>query len=156
VDPDGFEQFRVSTLAMEVIGSRRDLSGEPKFREAIDSGAYFGPVYYRRESEPYMTIAVGGLRRVNGVAIAEVNLKFIFDLIAGVEVGESGIAYVVDPTGRLVAHPETSLVLRNLDLSALPQVRAAIDGATPPEDARDLDGNAVVTTYATIPQLGWL
>lgn len=157
VDPDGFEQFRVSTIAMEVIGSRLDLSGEPKFREAITGGSYFGPVYFRRESEPYMTIAVGGSRRVNGVAIAEVNLKFIFDLIAGMEVGESGIAYVVDPTGRLLAHPETSLVLRNLDLSSLPQVRAAIEtGAPTPRGARDLDGRAVVTTYATIPQLGWL
>jgi hypothetical protein len=105
VDPVGLEQVRVSRLAMDIIASGVDLSREEKFTEALANQSYFGPVYYRRESEPYMTVAVSGARRANGVAIAEVNLKFIWDLVSAIEVGETGWAYVIDHDGRLVAHP---------------------------------------------------
>jgi hypothetical protein len=60
VDGSGMEQLRVSRLAMDVAGSKADLSDEPAFRTAHDAGAYYGPVYFRKESEPYMTLAVRG------------------------------------------------------------------------------------------------
>ena len=49
---------------------------------------YYGPVYFRRESEPYMTISLAGARRENGVSIAQVNLKLIWDVVSGIKVGE--------------------------------------------------------------------
>ncbi len=157
VDPDGLEQLRVSRLAMDIVASGVDLSREEKFTEALANQSYFGPVYYRRESEPYMTVAVSGARRANGVAIAEVNLKFIWDLVSAIEVGETGWAYVIDHDGRLVAHPDISLVLRNTDLSVLPQIAAAL-GAGDANDprAQDLEGGGVIAAHATIPRLRWL
>ena len=35
---------------------RHRLSKEPKFTEAAANKVYYGPVYFRRESEPYMTL----------------------------------------------------------------------------------------------------
>ena len=128
VDAEGKERLRVSRLAMDVIGSGTDLSREPKFTEAVAKKVYYGPVYFRRESEPYMTLAVAGARRDAGVTIAEVNLKLIWDVISQIKVGANGRAYVVDAQGRLIAHPDISLVLRNIDMSQLPQVRAALAG----------------------------
>ena len=117
IDATGRERLRVSRLAMDVIDSRQDLSREPKFAEAVAQKVYHGPVYFRRESEPYMTLAVAGARRDAGVSAAEVNLKFIWDVVSQIKVGEGGKAYVVDARGRLIAHPDISLVLRNTDLS---------------------------------------
>ena len=57
--------------------------------------------------------------------MAEVNLKFIWDVVSRIEVGTAGRAYVVDSSGYLIAHPDISLVLQKTDLSGLPQVRAA-------------------------------
>src|SRR6202007_950871 len=111
--------------------SHVDLSKDPKFVEAIAHKTYYGPVYFRGESEPYMTLAMAGARRDAGVSVAEVNLKFIWDVVSQIKVGKKGQAFVIDARGRLIAHPDISLVLRNTDLSKLDYVAAArtTDGA---------------------------
>src|SRR5690242_1227424 len=130
VDASGKEQLRVSRLAMDVVGSGLDLSKEPKFTEAVKNKVYYGPVYFRRESEPYMTLSLAGTRRDAGVSIAEVNLKLIWDVVSRIKVGERGQAYVVDRRGRLIAHPDISLVLRNTDMTRLAQVQEAQRGSS--------------------------
>src|ERR1700720_3430703 len=126
LDSTGKERLRVSRLAMDVVDSGPDLSKDPKFTEAVAHKVYYGPVYFRRESEPYMTIALAGTRKDAGVSIAEVNLKLIWDVVSQIKVGERGHAYVVGAEGRLIAHPDISLVLRNTDMSRLAQVQAAL------------------------------
>jgi len=54
LDATGREQLRVSRLAMDVVASKTDFSKEPKFADAVAHKVYYGPVYFRRESEPYM------------------------------------------------------------------------------------------------------
>ncbi len=129
VDSTGKERLRVSRLAMDVVDSGLDLSKDPKFTEAVAHKVYYGPVYFRRESEPYMTLSLAGTRKDAGVSIAEVNLKLIWDVVSQIKVGERGHAYVVGATGRLIAHPDISLVLRNTDMSKLVQVQAALASA---------------------------
>ncbi|HSC62742.1 MAG TPA: GAF domain-containing protein, partial [Caldimonas sp.] len=157
IDPKGREQLRISRLAMDAIGSGTDLSSDPKFR-LVSTGAvpvYYGPVYFRKGTEPYMTIArpagSGG-----GVTAAEVNLKFVWDVVSRIKIGTAGLAYVVDADGVLIAHPDISLVLKKSDLKSLPQV-AARDApptkASPP--GRDLQGNEVFAAHAPIPTLKW-
>src|SRR6185312_4582499 len=125
LDASGKEQLRVSRLAMDAVGVGTDFSKDPKFTEAAARKVYYGPVYFRRESEPYMTLAIAGTRRDAGVSVAEVNLKLIWDVVSQIKVGKRGHAYVVDAQGRLIAHPDISLVLRNTDMSRLAQVSAA-------------------------------
>jgi hypothetical protein len=129
LDATGKESLRVSRLAMDVVDSGTNLSTEPKFTEAVARKVYYGPVYFRRESEPYMTLSLAGTRRDAGVSVAEVNLKLIWDVVSQIKVGGRGHAYVVDMQGRLIAHPDISLVLRNTDMSQLAQVRAASSDA---------------------------
>ena len=160
LDPSGHEQVHVSRLAMDVIGSNLDRSKEPPFTQAIAHKAYYGPVYFHRESEPYMTLALAGTRRENGVAVAEVNLKVIWDVISQIKVGKHGDAYVIDANGRLIAHPDISLVLRDTDMSALAQVNAAQHAADDPQIepvqvADDIKGRQVLTAYAPVVPPGW-
>ncbi|TMK15337.1 MAG: response regulator [Alphaproteobacteria bacterium] len=166
LDATGKERLRVSRLAMDVVASGADLSSDPKFAEAVARKVYYGPVYFRRESEPYMTLAIAGTRRDAGVSVAEVNLKLIWDVVSQIKVGERGHAYVVDAQGRLIAHPDISLVLRNTDMSKLAQVRAARASASGagtgdnvPEtvqEAENIEGRKVLTAYAPVAPLGWL
>jgi two-component system NtrC family sensor kinase len=157
LDASGKERLRVSRLAMDVVDSGLDLSKDPKFTEAVARKIYYGPVYFRRESEPYMTLAIAGTRRDAGVSVAEVNLKLIWDVVSQIKVGERGLAYVVGPQGRLIAHPDISLVLRNTDMSGLLQVRAAqaVGHDQQPQEALNIQGQEVLTASAPISPLGW-
>src|SRR5262245_46497496 len=125
LDGEGQERLRISRQAMDEIGSNADFSNEAKFKEALVNKVYYGPVYFRRGTEPFMTLAMAGARRDAGVSVAEVNLTHIWDVVNQIRVGRSGRAYVVDAQGRLIAHPEISLVLRNTDFAQLAQVKAA-------------------------------
>src|SRR5439155_874441 len=161
LDAAGTEQLKVSRLAMDVVASKADLSLEPRFAEAVAKKVYYGPVYFRRESEPYMTLSLAGTRRDAGVSVAEVNLKLIWDVVTAIRVGEHGQAFVIDAQGRLIAHPDISLVLRNTDMTKLNQViaaRAAGSGTEtePVQTATDVRGRAVLTAYAAVPKLGWI
>src|SRR5215813_7363983 len=159
LDGKGHEQLKVSRLAMDVQDSRADYSADPRFTEALAKKVWYGPVYFRKESEPYMTMSVAQSGRNAGVTVAEVNLKLIWDVITAIKIGKTGYAYVVDDKGRLIAHPDISRVLRNTDLTALPQVAAARDpagGAQPIGIVRNLDSHRVLSASAKIDKLGWL
>jgi signal transduction histidine kinase len=159
VDSTGKERLRVSRLAMDVVDSGLDLSKDPKFTEAVAHKVYYGPVYFRRESEPYMTLSLAGTRKDAGVSIAEVNLKLIWDVVSQIKVGERGHAYVVGAGGRLIAHPDISLVLRNTDMSQLVQVQAARAGKAGDVESlqgtKNAQGQEVLTASAPIAPLGW-
>ncbi|MFZ2077190.1 MAG: GAF domain-containing protein, partial [Xanthobacteraceae bacterium] len=157
IDAAGHEQLKVSRLTMDVVGSGIDYSHKPEFTQAVAHKVYYGPVYFRRESEPYMTLSLAGTRRDTGVSIAQVNLKLIWDVVSKIKVGEHGRAYVVDSGGRLIAHPDISLVLRNTDMSRLAQVQGARAGsaAATVEEADDIGGHKVLTAYAPVNPLGW-
>ena len=154
LDAEGKEQLRVSRLAMDVVGSGLDLSADPRFTQAIARKVYHGPVTFRKESEPYMVVAMA--QSGGGVTVAEVNLKFIWDVVTQIKIGKAGRAYVIDEAGNLIAHPDISLVLQKTSLAALPQVRDAIVGTGPTSaTSRDVQGRRVLTAHATITGLRW-
>ena len=168
LDGQGKEQIAVSRLEPDSIGSGKDFSQDPRFVRAVAEKIWFGPVEFRRGSEPYMTIALAHVGKNPGVTFADVNLKLVWDVITAIHVGDKGHAFVVDDNGRLIAHPDLSLVLRDSDLSRLPQVKQALDeqrrtqeaNAAPrvgsAEIAAGLDGAAVLTAYAIAPKTHWI
>jgi signal transduction histidine kinase len=169
LDAEGSEQFCESRFAVcQKDASQTDFSRDPAFVEAMAHGIYFGPVQFERGSEPFMTVSMRGQRREYGVIVAQVNLKFIWDVVTDIKVGAAGRAFVVGPDGRLIAHPEINLVLRNTDMSHLVQVQRALaerssTSREPPaaEDAQplvaqDIEGREVLSVHAHAVPLGWM
>ena len=63
---------------------------------------------------------------------------------------------IVRTNGRLIAHPDISLVLRNTDMTRLAQVAAARSGqAELVQEGDDLHGGKVLSAYAPVSPLGW-
>lgn len=161
LDGNGRERYRTSRQAADVFDSMVDFSKSPAFIEAKAHKAYYGPVYFVNGSEPYMTIAESGLRPEDGVIVAQVNLKFIWDVVSQIKVGNRGLAYVIDSNGQLIAHPDISLVLSKMDLSHVSYVAAArrlglAESSEHAVVATDLNGQKVLSAYARVDPLGWL
>ncbi|MBI3774426.1 MAG: HAMP domain-containing protein [Gammaproteobacteria bacterium] len=162
LDASGKEKLRVSRLAMDILGSDKDFSNDPEFTEAKTGKTWFGPVYFRKETEPYMILAMGASRDDTGVTVADVNLKFIWDVITQIKIGKAGYAYVVDAHGRLISHPDISRVLQQSDFSQFSQVRAALTNARSSSAtvqramiADNADNEPVLVATAPITALGW-
>jgi signal transduction histidine kinase/putative methionine-R-sulfoxide reductase with GAF domain len=161
LDLAGKEQLRVSRLGPDVVGSQEDFSRAPKFVEARAGKTYWGPVYLKNESEPYVTLAVPGGKYAVEVTTAEVSLGAVQKIVSQIEVGADGYAYVVDSRDQLVAHPDSRMLRAKRDLSGLVQVRAARAGrsastASAPVAmvAAGLGGGQVLAAHAAIAPLG--
>ena len=158
IDGQGREQLKISRLAMNAIGSGVDYSKDPRFLEPKKGNTWFGPVYFRKETEPYMMIAIPEARDRPGVTVVDINLKFIWDVVSKIRIGQTGVAYVVDDKGFLIAHPDISLVLKKVDMSSLPQVKEALASRpdapwTEPGQALNLEGQPVLAAYASLAEV---
>jgi HAMP domain-containing protein len=158
IDHEGRELIAESRLGMSMMASGKDRSGEPAFKEAKRGQPWFGPVYFRKETEPYMTVAFrsGGDKPL--LTVAELNLKFIWDVVSRIKIGDKGKAYVVDRDGYLVADPDIGLVLRKTQMGGLEHVqamKAAAEGDAPAMQSHDLAGTAVLASMAPIESQGW-
>ncbi|MFH1821327.1 MAG: cache domain-containing protein [Methanobacteriota archaeon] len=164
MDEGGLVHTQVSRLRTILPEDRRDLSLTPAFRHAMQGKPYFSPVYFIQDSEPYMTIAVPIERfagEIIGVLQAEVNLKYIWDLISSIQVGRAGYAYAVTRYGDLIAHPDISLVLQKRNLALLGQVKEAFSHSDPIVAgpigmiSKNLQGKKVFSAHAFMPGLNW-
>lgn len=159
LDANGREQSKVSRVRMLLADDLRDRASAEAFQVARGGKAFFGQVYFVRESEPYMTVAVPIERfagDVIGVLMAEVNLKYIWEVVSRVQVGQAGYAYVVSRDGDLIAHPDMSLVLQKRHVKQLRQVQAALAGVPGRVVVQpNFAGQQVLAAFATVPALGW-
>src|SRR5246127_2078221 len=157
VDQTGIERAYASRLRLNRIGRGIDMSADPAVVGARANKVWYGPVQYQRDSEPYMRIAVAGSLPAAGVAIADVNLKLIWDVIAAIQIGDTGHIIVVDDSGRLIAHPDMSLVLRGSassgDFKRLNQTLNATNGSAVVTTADA--GKTIVAVSASVGDPGW-
>lgn len=160
IDGSGIERLKISRIGRDVIGSGIDRSSEPAFVGTRSARVWYGPVTLNRGSEPYMTMAVAGNRAALGIAVAEINLKLIWDVISAIKVGQSGSAFVVDRNGRLVAHPNISLVLQGTSQASADRLKALQAAASAAAGAAistaDADGRTVLTAMAPIAGVDWM
>jgi signal transduction histidine kinase len=159
---DGREELRLSRIGPSLPDTRADHASDPAFVAAKSGQTYFGPVIFPPDSfEPRIVIAapIEPFRgEVIGVLSAEVNVRYVWDVVQEIHVGDTGYAYVVSATGALVAHPELHLVLQRLDMSNHPQVaslRAPESRAGGTGIYKNLKGQRVLVAHVGIPNVGW-
>jgi two-component system NtrC family sensor kinase len=125
---------------------------------------YASPVYFEDvSSEPLMFIAVpaiDALGNYQGTLIAEVSLKFMWDLVDQLTVGATGVAYVVDGQGNLIAYRDTARVLRGENLKNLREVKDFL-ASSPSHDTQTsglsegIEGTLVVGSFASLGTPDW-
>jgi signal transduction histidine kinase len=163
VDSQGEENMKVSRVELDEMGALRSAGGNENFRQARARGVYYSPTYFKDGTEPYMTLAVREREPGAAVTLAEINLKFVGDVLRQIPVGLQGRVYVVDSADHLVAHPNTSLVLRKMDLAPyapLAEMRTGLrtggESVASVAEAEGLEGGSVMLSAGYIPAAGWL
>ncbi|NDJ52097.1 MAG: HAMP domain-containing protein [Chloroflexi bacterium] len=116
VTAEGQELARVSRQAA-VVDDLRSRSDDSAFRSVLDRrDTIVGEVEFDDNTgEPLVTIStpVRDLRtgEITHVLMGDLRIKIIWDLIAGLDIGENDLVYVLDATDQVVAHPDPSVVL---------------------------------------------
>ena len=102
------------------------LNGSIYAAFSMGQSSFIGPVYIDEgTNEPLVTLALPyrtTMGDYQGLLITEVDLKFIWDLVDQIKVGETGYVYVVDNKGNLIAYTDTSRVLQGENVSQISEV----------------------------------
>ena len=108
-----------------------------------------------------VTVAVpitGPKGEFNGVLagmfqVGTTSVSALYGNIAKLRVGVSGDVYVVDGNGRVIQHPDATLVGMNLMSQRI--VQDVVSGQTGASRTRDLNQRDVVAAYAPVPGTNW-
>ena len=125
---------------------------------------YISSVYIDQiTNEPMILMAVpikDLLGNFKGVFISEVNLKFMWDLVGNIKIGNTGLVYVVDRQGNLIAYNDISRVLKRENLINLFEVKEFVENSIPAEEedttvSKGISGNDVVSNYVPLGTPDW-
>ncbi len=153
LDNTGKEQLMAARGRDPVVGSGMDYSSNPRFAEARGRPIWLSPVYFPGP-DPFMSIAMPHSGRNAGSTVAEINLRPLSRLIEPAQIGREYEAYVVGPTGQLLAHSNAER-RPGRSFAELPQVAAAINGHQTLTFGQDPDGRAMLSAWALVPRLNW-
>jgi signal transduction histidine kinase len=153
LDNAGKEQLRLTRQEI-VFASGLDYSGDPRFKEARGKLVWWSPVYFN-ERDPFIAIALAHSGLNAGSTVAEINLKFLADLVDRDQISSDTEAYIVDDKARLIADSSSSRLL-GTDLSNLPQVAALINPTGQVVTiGKDPENRSVLSGSAAIPARKW-
>lgn len=161
LDAQGQELVYTSRLSSYATGQLTEV-GSDLFSEASTEARFISSIYIDGiTSEPMVITAVpitGTFGNFEGLLMAEANLKFMWDLVDSIEVGETGMAYVVDNEGNLIAFGDISRVLRGDNLNHLDEVNEFVEGSVQEytsEVSVGIQGGDVVTTHIPLGSPDW-
>ena len=162
IDETGKEVIRVSRISEE-LSSKLLKYNKTEVLNECNKGFYISDIYIDEiTNEPMVVLAVpvkNMIGQLVGALIAETNLKFAWNIVYNLRIGRSGVAYVVDKEGRLIAFKDVSRVLKGERLSFLDEVKEFMEESKPAEDTIETKtgilGQHVVTTHTSIAGTNW-
>ncbi len=163
LDVQGQEMAWASRLSKMTAGQLTERASSELLAQVRQGNRQISPVYIDAVSSEPLTIMAVPVTNVfgdlQGLLLAEVNLKFMWDLVDRLEIGETGMAYVVSNQGDLLAFSDTSRVLRGENVSSIRQVREFVDSPALAESFtgtfEGISGVNVVGAYAPLGTPDW-
>jgi signal transduction histidine kinase/CheY-like chemotaxis protein len=158
VDTEGRERLYVSKRDDDRVDSLRPVEEAALLGVSRQVPVRYGRTFFHDLSPSLHVAAWNG----TGAILATVDLRLLGDVVAHVRAGPRGRAWIVDGGNLLIAHPQATQVLRQLDLSGFDAVRFARsaawgDAATVGAHATlDLQGQPVLVTAARVAGPDWL
>ena len=155
----GLELLRVSKTGADRINSGHDWSGDPRFWRGVQSEVSFSPAYYRRETDPAISITVSNAIQKEGLIIAEFSLRSLGRAIGLDQFPTGTTVYLASTSGAIIAHPDNHLVWSRTSVAQLEHFkRAWLIGNTSPRSfaSSSVDGVSLLVTTKVLHPLGWV
>jgi PAS domain S-box-containing protein len=164
IDGTGQEQIKVSQFEIFSESELISRSDEEYFQKALGGVSFVSRVFFSEKAEPYLILAIPiyfSPSGTGGILMAKLKLREIWQIISELKVGSLSHSFVVDGEGRLIADPNPSLVLKNLNLSDLAPVKKIIekkqivDGLAPEDIYKNDQGQSVLAVGVPLQKLNW-
>jgi len=91
---------------------------------------------------------------IRGMLVIGVSLHKIKERIAMTRIDSSGYAYVVNKNGKVLMHPDQSMIDTSADFFEIPPVKAAVSGQSGSMEY-DFNGRRMLASYSYVPSTGW-
>jgi methyl-accepting chemotaxis protein len=164
LDRQGEELIDVSRTSLTALNNQAKAQiGDNFFTQMKQGKSYVSSIYVNESTNEPMIILAVPIKDLfgdfQGALLAETNLKFMWDLVSGLKVGNKGTAYVVDRQGNLLAHPDISKVLKGEKLTKIFEVSEFINGKDSIEGdaeiSKGISGNYVMSNYISLVVPDW-
>lgn len=165
IDKQGQEKIKVSQFEVFTQSDLTNQSSQNYFQKAIQGDDYISEVFFSEKSaEPFIILATpiySFQREVDGILVAKLNLREMWQVIAGLKIGKESRAFLVDEKGRLIADQNPSLVLKNivlLDLvpvKKIVQEKKIVDGLAPEDRYLGQNNQWLLTAGVPLEKLPW-
>lgn len=164
LDMQNNELARVSRLTKSIKGQLTDEHKKDALSQMASVQEYISPVYVDDVTfEPIIIMAVpikNATGDKSGYIMAEVNLKFMWDMMDSMKIGKKGLAYVTDRKGNLIAFGDEGRVIKGEKVAGLKVVTDFIKTGKMPVNenvitAKGIKGSSVVSSYVTLTNPDW-
>lgn len=91
------------------------------FEEAASGKVYYSDVNFSTDVVPYIIVARPTIH--GGVIAARMDMSILSDVVKQVELGNSGRVFIATQDGHIIAHTDPKVMIRNLNLWSIPQMR---------------------------------
>lgn len=150
------ETVAATTAATLLLQERAEIVGSRWFT-AIQSGRgyYYGEVTIAEDDRPYLVVAISAPNA--SVIAARVNMSVLWELVANSGFGKSGLAYIVDHNGRIIAHTDLQVALAQTKIAERAEWTTALKQRdTWYGEYVNFQGQRVVGAIAAVPGVDWL
>ena len=144
----------ISTLPIENRGQYREQSF---ISQVLTGESYQSEVYLYEDRLPVIQLAapIRSYNEIDGLLLAEVNLKEMWELVENSVIGPNGQAFVFDKNGRYIAHSEPKMVYRR---QIFLEEEILLDVQKDTSSWRvylNHEGIKMIASYVSLPQLNW-
>lgn len=156
------ELAAVSRLSKKDLSQLEGRISTDLFSQIDQGQTSLSQVYIDEVTSEPMVMMAASIRDVfgnfKGILVAEVNLKFMWDLVGSMKIGERGTAFVVDRQGNLIAFGDVSRVLKGENLARLQEVNEFMNDEEQVKRAdrtKGIQGTSVVSTFVALGTPDW-
>jgi signal transduction histidine kinase len=156
--------FTIDTTGLEISTSD---SGRPNTRYVNENfflsavgkdTSYISPLKFNNMKEPFV-ISSHSIKQSNhivGVLAGEINLMGIWDLVDEITIGETGNAFVIDGSGKLIAHSDKDKVIDKLSVIDTSIIKDIKDVSEICQVFISADGVSLMGTFVYLEEYDWI